>query len=192
MLDILRRRSGIGRYRHRRVGGVVLVLPCLAASILACGSPVGPLPSNAVSYTPPAVYTRWWAMVEGCSGLSGALAWVSWYKVPGSAVLLNGRWVSEYWSARGNFVVIPESLADDATGVRHEMLHALIADPSHSRHPRDQFLGRCAGVVDCGKDCARDAGSWLGSPPHEIHSSRDSGVSGPKCKSAFDTSGLDI
>ena len=137
-----------------------LGLCCLATAVMACDSTVGPLPSNATSYQPPAVYARWWAMTEACSGRIGALPFIGWYSVPGSTVQLNGHNVFEYWSSRGNIIVIPQNLADYATGVRHEMLHSLLRVGGH---PREQFLGACAGIVDCNAACSVDAGRWV--PP---------------------------
>src|SRR5687767_13898568 len=60
-------------------------LPSAAAvGLAACSSLVDPdLPVNARQFTPPPVYARWWAMTQACSGLSGDLASVSWYVVPG-------------------------------------------------------------------------------------------------------------
>lgn len=146
-----------------RIHRITIGLCCLAAAIIACESTVAPLPSNATAYQPSAVYARWWAMTAACSGYRGILPYVRWYSVPGSTVYLNGRWVNEYWASRGNIIVIPDSLADYATGVRHEMLHALLRVAGH---PRDQYLGACAGAVDCGEPCVRDAGPWSAPAPY--------------------------
>ena len=52
---------------------------------MACGY-MGdpPLPPDAKPFVPPAVYTRWWAMVESCSGVERPLDKVQWYAVPGT------------------------------------------------------------------------------------------------------------
>jgi len=41
--------------------------------------------------------------------------------------------------------------------IRHEMLHALLG-PLVGGHPRNQFLGRCAGTVACSGKCITEAG----------------------------------
>jgi hypothetical protein len=142
----------------------------LGASLLACGSPVGPLPSNADAFTPPSVYARWWAMTEACSGRVGHFRSVRWYRAPGSEVQFDGRWVHGYWSSRGNLIVVPDARTDNGSNVRHEMLHALLRVRGH---PRDQFLGACAGIVDCSEACAQDAGAWS-VPTPAIPLTRDS------------------
>lgn len=43
----------------------------------------------------------------------------------------------------------------DGGAVRHEMVHALLRVGTH---PRREFLDRCGGTVDCGRDCVADAG----------------------------------
>lgn len=82
---------------------------------------------------------------------------VRWYRTPGSAVLLDGVPVGGYWGSRGNRIVLPEDVLDNGAAVRHEMLHALLQVRGH---PREQFLERCASVVDCVSSCVRDAGPW--------------------------------
>ena len=115
-----------------------------------------PLPSTAERFSPPVLYCRLWTMVESCSGLTGSLPAISWYAVPGVASLSAGgeNDLAGYWSRASNRIVL---VADDTlkgSVVRHEMLHALVRA---GHHPRSQFLGRCAGVVDCGPACIADA-----------------------------------
>jgi hypothetical protein len=51
----------------------------------------------------PAVYARWWSLVESCSGLQGSLSDVSWYQVPGSEnVARSGEQVAGYWASVEN------------------------------------------------------------------------------------------
>lgn len=50
------------------------------------------------------------------------------------------------------------------------MLHALLRAAGH---PRSDFLGSCAGLVNCGDVCVRDAGQWS-SPGTAVTASADS------------------
>jgi hypothetical protein len=137
----------------------------LAVSLLGCGSLVDPpLPPNTVPMTAPAVYSLWWNTVEACSGITRPIAAVRWYQVQNTTEFIDykGRDISGYWSPASNEIVVAEHEALDGELVRHEMLHALTRLPGH---PRDEFLGKCAGVVVCVDDCIRDAG-----PPPPFHS----------------------
>jgi hypothetical protein len=137
-----------------------MILPALlvAAGILTeCSQLVDPrLPPDSTPFSAPGIYARWWAMTEACSGTSGSLAAVSWFETtsiltdPRTGALING-----YWSAASNRIVLSRDARLNGGIVRHEMLHALIREPSHSRA---QFLGRCAGVVTCSTACIDDAG----------------------------------
>jgi hypothetical protein len=129
----------------------------LCATLGACTITTAPeRPAGAVPLAPPAVYARWWAMTEACSGVTGPLAAVSFWQVPGvSSFDRDGKSVLGYWTTAGNQIVLAGKAALDGGNVRHEMLHALVRVGGH---PRDQFLGKCAGVVDCGTDCIADAG----------------------------------
>jgi hypothetical protein len=125
---------------------------------LSCGHLTDPpLPTNALVFNPPAVYTKWWAMVESCSGLTGSLESVNWYSTLGQLVDPNDNdaTIAGYWSLAGNRIVL--STSDTIAGgiVRHEMLHALLR---RAGHPRSAFLQACGGVVFCGQECVRDAG----------------------------------
>jgi hypothetical protein len=94
-------------------------------------------------------------MTESCSGLSGDLQSVSWYRVPNElAFPRSGKWVSGYWSAGSNQIVLAGELTYDGPTVRHEMLHALARTHGHSR---ELFLRHCGGIVACGVDCVADA-----------------------------------
>lgn len=105
----------------------------------------------------PEVYDRWWAMTEACSGVSAALGDVSFYRVPHvDSFSRNGKSVLGYWTSAGNQIVLAEGASLDGGNVRHEMLHALLRVGGH---PRDQFLEKCLGTVDCGTDCIADAGA---------------------------------
>src|SRR5712671_6242500 len=120
---------------------------------MACGHLTDPpLPVNAMRFDPPAVYTRWWTMVESCSGFTRAFGNVEWYSAPG--VLLSpdgdGDRVDGYWSLASNRIVLVADDTLDGGLVRHEMLHALVRVKGH---PRSEFLQNCGGVVGCGPIC---------------------------------------
>lgn len=125
---------------------------------VACSSIVDPvLDPKAVSFQPPPVYTRWWSMVESCSGLQGSLSDVSWYQVPASETVgHSGDEVAGYWAYVSNRIVLAGESLLDGLVVRHEMLHALVRQLKG--HPRQYFLDRCAGLLVCGSTCVRDAG----------------------------------
>lgn len=77
--------------------------------------------------------------------------------MPGYVVKVDGEDAAGYWSSNGNRIVLVDEIMDDGAGVRHEMLHALLRVGGH---PRAQFLGRCASLVDCQGSCVTDAGPW--------------------------------
>jgi hypothetical protein len=138
----------------RRLGAAA----ALCALITSCRFPTAPpLPAGAELFSPPTVYARWWALTEACSGVTGPLQDITFFQVPGvSDFLSEGRRVVGYWTNGGNEIVLAGDAVLDGGSVRHEMLHALIRIGGH---PRDQFLEKCAGVVDCGTQCIADAGS---------------------------------
>lgn len=149
----------------------VMLWPSLiasAASLVTCRGLVDPdLPGDAEQFGPPAVYATWWAMVEGCSEFEGSLESVTWFR---TNQLLNdprsGLPVSGYWSRGTNRIVLAGESALDGGTVRHEMLHSLIRMPGH---PRNQFLGNCAGVVECRGECIADAGAAPSPPSDLVH-----------------------
>lgn len=125
-----------------RRGGAALAL----AGLAACDYLTDPVPPDADPFEPPAVYARWWAMTEACSGRRGDLAAVRWYRTPGS-LMHDGQSLAGYWTSRGNTIVLRGDRVEDGQVVRHEMLHALLRGGGH---PHAQFLGTCAGLVSCG------------------------------------------
>ena len=154
-----------------------LIAPVVAAivGLTACGSDRlvdPPLPTDAEQFSPPVVYSTWWNMTQACSGLTGSLGAVSWYKT--SQVLHavgTGDVVIGYWTAGSNRIVMLSSAMLDGGAVRHEMLHSLIAQGGH---PRSQFLGKCAGTVDCERGCITDGGPYPPPPESPIHEPGDS------------------
>jgi len=139
---------------------VILAELCVLASIggvaSACHSLTDPpLAPNSIEFAAPSVYADWWAMTEACSGISSPLSSVTWYAAPiASRLYLDGESVQGYWSAASDRIVLLDSARFDGTVVRHEMLHALL---QVGGHPRSQFLGRCAGIVDCPRACVTTA-----------------------------------
>jgi hypothetical protein len=128
----------------------------LLALVVACDTPLAPvLPDDAQRFQPPPAYHLWWEMTLQCSGRRAPLSGVRWYLVPGAhTVEVNGERYAGYWSSAGNSIVLAEGAMLDGSLVRHEMLHALI---KVGGHPREEFLGRCGGVVECVERCIADA-----------------------------------
>ena len=119
--------------------------------LLGCGDAVAPLPADAAAMIPPAQYALWWTLTETCSGLTGDMSTVKWYTVPTTKSLgtdVNGV----YYTSSRRIVLLADS-ASSPFLVRHEMLHAFIAQPGH---PAKYFQDRCAGVVDCNGSCITD------------------------------------
>jgi hypothetical protein len=144
-----------------------------ATLVAACEHIVDPaLPTDAVPFTPPSVYTRWWAMTQSCSGRSGSLSSVKWNVVPNTADFqLNGETVTSYWTEASNSIVIASAKRLDGSIVRHEMLHALTRAPGHSRI---DFLELCGGIVTCTSRCVADGGPIPAIDPALPHISPDS------------------
>ena len=137
----------------------------LLAAVFACrGITDPPLPAGSERISPPPVFDLWWSQTETCSGLTGSIEDVEWYVVRGSSgLVVDGADAKGYWSAASNRIVLAASAALDGQVVRHEILHALLGVGIEG-HPREAFLGRCGGVVDCGATCRTDAG-----PPQSIN-----------------------
>jgi len=157
IFDVAPQSSARGTLSFRPFGRHLGVAAALCATLATCRFPTGvDLPASAVAFGAPAVYARWWAMAESCSGVTGSLRDVSFLQVPGVAQFdHNGTSVIGFWTNDGNRIVLAGDAMLDGGNVRHEMLHALIRVGGH---PRDQFLSKCAGTVDCGQQCIADAG----------------------------------
>jgi hypothetical protein len=136
----------------------------LCVLLATCRFPTGiELPNGSVPFSPPSVYARWWAMAQSCSGVTGNLGDVAFHQVPGvPSFQHNDDQVLGFWTNDGNRIVLAGDATLNGSAVRHEMLHALIRVGGH---PRDQFLGKCAGVVDCFQACVADAGSAPAADP---------------------------
>jgi hypothetical protein len=160
------------RWRAARRAVALLALVTTPFGLNGCDRLVDPkLPDDAELFTPPAVYSTWWQMTEACSGQSGSLDAVTWYKT--SQVVHDvrtGEVVAGYWTAGSNRIVLTSTVVMDGGTVRHEMLHALL---QKGGHPRDQFLGKCAGTVDCEEACVKDAGSYPNPPETPVEVAGD-------------------
>jgi hypothetical protein len=122
------------------------------------------LPASAQPMDPPAIYSRWWNMVENCSGHTAPFNSVRWYRTPVASIRIDGSDVVGYYAPSGHYVVVTDGIVDDGARVRHEMLHALL---NVGGHPRDEFLGACADLVDCHGPCISDAGKWHAGVPFD-------------------------
>jgi hypothetical protein len=160
-----------GKFLSRRAAWMLLIAPVVAAvlGLAACGDSIvdPPLPSDAQVFSPPGVYSTWWSMTQACSGLTGSLAAVTWYKTDEEVHDVNtGDVVLGYWSGASNRIVLTTTSVLDGGTVRHEMLHALLRVRGH---PRNQFLGKCAGTVPCEGPCIQDGGPYPTPPEVPIH-----------------------
>jgi len=148
-----------------------LLLPLSIAAalplIVACTRIVEPaLPADAEVFSPPPVYSTWWQMTQACSALTGSLASVTWYQT--SQVVhdtQSGDVIAGYYVRGSNRIVLTTSVMMDGGIVRHEMLHALV---QKAGHPRAQFLGNCAGTVDCEEPCVADSEPYTPPPQTPI------------------------
>jgi hypothetical protein len=144
--------------------------------LAACDRIVGLIdpmfPSDAEEFSPPAVYSTWWNMTQACSGMTGSLGDITWFKT--NQALHDPRTgdpVGGYWHSVTNRIVLTKALMLEGGAVRHEMLHALVRKGGH---PRNQFLGKCLGTVLCQGACIRDAGPYTPPPETPIHVPGDS------------------
>ncbi len=137
-----------------------LRLPALSAQIaalVALGTACNDgFPSNAYRFTPPAQYALWWSEAEACSGTTGDISRVRWYRTPEGVELRGAPNTAGQYDANGHRIALVGDYVENARVVRHEMLHALHPTVGH---PRELFLSRCGDVVPCTGDCRDEAGS---------------------------------
>lgn len=158
-------------WRVRLVAVVALILGLSACDrLLGIVDPM--FPSDAQQFSPPAVYSTWWKMTQACSGLTGSLDAVTWFKTDQSLRNSeNGESIGGYWNSFTNTIVLTTTSMLHGSTVRHEMLHALVRK---SGHPRNQFLGKCEGTVNCQGSCIEDAGPYPQPSETPIHVPGDS------------------
>lgn len=151
------RRNRKALLKALRVTGALIVL----LSEIACHLFYAQLPPGTQSFTPPAVYKRWWSLVEECSGRSFDMREVRWYHVSGRSFTIKGMAAGGFYTNGSHRLVLADSLIQSGESVRHEMLHAML---QKTGHPRSEFLGDCAGLVVCQGVCIKDAGRWRPPP----------------------------
>lgn len=151
---------------------LAIMAAVLPLALAVCDKVVGPrLPADAQQFSPPPVYTTWWQMTQACSGLTGSLASVTWYSTNDVVYDTHtGDMIAGFWVPGRNQIVLATLSMMDGGTVRHEMLHAL---RRKAGHPRDQFLGKCAGIVDCEQACVTDAGPYAAPPETPLQVSGD-------------------
>ena len=95
----------------------------------ACSDLFGPsIPDGTYQLLPlPKEYQWWWEVAETCSGLSGDLSGVEFRVLPDRETFPDGDTVGAYYRS-SHQVVLVERMARDGYLVRHEMLHALLAE----------------------------------------------------------------
>ena len=129
----------------------ILAASCLAT--LSCSLWESDFPESAVYFTPPPQWRVWWEVLESCSGRRARFDDVAWYKAPFGEIKYEGRVAYAMWYAAGNRIALSRDFETDEL-VRHEMLHAVLQDGSHSDL---YFQARCGDVVLCGRDCPLQA-----------------------------------
>jgi hypothetical protein len=123
--------------------------------VLGCGDAVAPLPAGAVRMDPLPQYQMWWQFTEQCSGLTGDMSTIQWFRVPATGTLNDDHADGIFYTESRRIVLAGDSIASGQL-VRHEMLHALGATPGH---PAAYFQDRCGGIVDCQAACLSDGGT---------------------------------
>ena len=94
----------------------VLALATWACS--ACGITGPSLPANAVRFNPPAVFAKWWALTEQCSGKSRPLESLTWYTAP--VVTVGREQFAGYYDRDNNRIVLEAAWVPYGDLVRHE------------------------------------------------------------------------
>lgn len=106
--------------------------------ILSCESPANLLLDGVEPYDALPQYTEFWAATSACSGRSGDLGLIRWFRAV--SIVSQGQIVRGLWQPPHR-ITVWTGLEDDAGTVRHEMLHDLLGgDPDHNRR----------GWADCG------------------------------------------
>ena len=116
----------------RRIERVAAVAATLALS--ACSTPTEGL-SIAVTgrqrFEPLGEYRGWWETVEACSSRSGDFDRVRWYEA--DEMVIRGKSVLGFWEPPHD-ITISNALKEEASIVRHEMLHDLLTgDVEHEQ-----------------------------------------------------------
>jgi hypothetical protein len=96
---------------------------------------------GAVLFIPPPRYQTLWQELLTCSGLSGSLGEITWFKA--DAVVVGGTTYVGFWWERWNRIVLRADMVDNDRLVKHEMMHALLQDGAH---PAQYFNGACGSL----------------------------------------------
>lgn len=105
------------------------------------------------------MYGMWWDLVQSCSQRSKPMTNVTWRTT--LAAVDDEQSDLVRWAPAGTRIDIPSTLIHNGSLVRHAMLHAILNLPPNV-HPRDAFIRRCGGVVQCEDACATE-----GRPPSD-------------------------
>jgi hypothetical protein len=124
----------------------------VALGVAACVDVTAPKLPAAERFDAPFSYLAWWREVQNCSGWSGRLGGVRFYRVvatPGRDSLDyldpdSGRYLNGEWIPRSNSIYLAAGQVTNPGVVRHEMLHALLRD---TRHPPRYFADLCGQLV---------------------------------------------
>src|SRR5262249_9630109 len=109
----------------------------LAMPTVACSTVTDPpLPAGAEAMTPLPQCGLWWRMSERCSQLSGDLAAVTWYVIPGVLSFGTDQKQGEFFPSSHRILLAGRSTRDGQL-VRHEMLHALLGKVAG--HPAEYY-----------------------------------------------------
>jgi hypothetical protein len=147
----------------RRAQRVVSIVCLLGVVGTACEYSTAPLPSSAVRFDPPQVYSTYWSIVEACSERTLDIRGWTFYTVPEGALREAGYDdAAAYTNVVNRQIVFDTGVENIPSDVRHEMLHAILGAAyaggnSAHQHPPKFFRGLCEGVVYCDQGCL-DAG----------------------------------
>ena len=121
---------------------VLLALICCAAFQVKIGAPARGL----VKFTPPPVYSLWWAKDEECSGFTAPMSTAvsGWWYTANAEQLTSGKDpVDGFFLPASREIAIRGALQSSETLVRHEMLHAILDRHGITGHPAEYFVTRC-------------------------------------------------
>ena len=96
----------------------------------ACDSPLTSIAKEGLEpFDPLPEYAGFWEATETCSGTSGDLGLIRWFRA--LSLTSNGQILRGLWEPPHR-ITIWTGLEDDEPTVRHEMLHDLLrGDPNH-------------------------------------------------------------
>jgi hypothetical protein len=143
----------------RNARRVLFIAGLLSASVIGCEYATAPLPAEAVRFEPPPVYSTYWSIVEACSKRTADFRDWSFYRVPEGGLREAGyKDAAAYTNVVRHQIVFEAGNESDPSGVRHEMLHAILGTSyargnSAQQHPPKYFRELCDGVVYCDPGC---------------------------------------